>query len=106
MIELPSVSRNPKGLQFPELEAATLPRMLGEVDLALINTNYALDAKLNPTHDALAIEDAKSPYVNFLVGKPGSAADSQVIKLVAALRSEAVRGFIEIHYHGAVVPAV
>lgn len=96
---------NPKNLQFRELEAATLPRVLGEVDLALINTNYALDAKLNPTRDALAIEDANSPYVNFLVGKPGSKKDPRVVKLVAALRSDAVRQFITDHYRGAVLPA-
>lgn len=102
---LRDIAANPKNLQFRELEAATLPRVLGEVDLALINTNYALDAKLNPTRDALAIEDAKSPYVNFLVGKPGSETDPRVVKLVAALRSDAVRKFIQDRYKGAVLPA-
>ncbi|MES2339170.1 MAG: MetQ/NlpA family ABC transporter substrate-binding protein [Pseudomonadota bacterium] len=102
---LKDIVANPKTLQFRELEAATLPRVLDEVDLALINTNYALDAKLNPTRDALAIEDAKSPYVNFLVGKPGSDKDPRVVKLVAALRSDAVRVFIQNKYQGAVLPA-
>lgn len=96
---------NPKKIVFRELESATLPRTLGEVDLALINTNYALDAKLNPVRDALAIEDDKSPYVNFVVGKPGSEKDARAQKLVAALRSDDVRNFMESHYKGAVLPA-
>lgn len=96
---------NPKQLQIRELEAATLPRILEQVDLALINTNYALDAKLNPTRDALVIEDSASPYVNFLVGRPGSANDPRVAKLAAALRSAAVKSFIAQRYKGAVLPA-
>ncbi len=95
---------NPHHLQFKELEAATLPRVLGEVDLALINTNFALDAKLNPVKDALLIEDGNSPYVNFVVGRPGAEADPRVKKLVAALRSPDVKAFIEQHYKGAVLP--
>ncbi len=105
MATLRDVLANPKGLQFKELEAATLPRVLDQVDLALINTNYALDAKLNPVRDALLIEDAKSPYVNFLVGRPGGDKDPRVVKLIAALRSPATRRFIIDHYHGAVLPA-
>ncbi len=99
------VTDNPKKFVFRELESATLPRTLGEVDLALINTNYALDAKLNPVRDALVIEDGKSPYVNFVVGKPGSDKDPRVQKLVAALRSEDVRRFMTDKYKGAVLPA-
>ncbi len=102
---LHDITANPRGLQFKELEGAALPRTLGEVDLALINTNYALDAKLNPVRDALAIEDANSPYVNFVVGRPGGDKDPRVVKLIAALRSPATRAFIESHYKGAVVPA-
>ncbi|MES2054429.1 MAG: MetQ/NlpA family ABC transporter substrate-binding protein [Pseudomonadota bacterium] len=96
---------NPKKLQFKELEAATLPRVLDQLDLALINTNYALDAKLNPVRDALLIEDAKSPYVNFVVGRAGEDKDPRVVKLIAALRSPATRTFIETRYKGAVLPA-
>jgi D-methionine transport system substrate-binding protein len=102
---LRDIAANPKNLQFRELEAATLPRVLGEVDLALINTNYALDAKLNPVRDALAIEDKDSPYVNYVVGRPGAEGDARVKKLVAALRSGAVRDFIARRYAGAVLPA-
>jgi D-methionine transport system substrate-binding protein len=96
---------NPKNLKFRELEAATLPRVLGEVDLALINTNYALDAGLNPTRDALAIEGKDSPYVNFIVGPESARSDPRVQKLVAALRTPEVKAFIERKYKGAVVPA-
>ncbi|WP_029623506.1 MetQ/NlpA family ABC transporter substrate-binding protein [Sphingomonas sp. PAMC 26617] len=102
---LADIASNPKKLQFKELEAATLPRVLDQVDLAMINTNYALDAKLNPVRDALVIEDAKSPYVNFLVGRAGGEKDPRVVKLIAALRSPATRAFITDHYKGAVLPA-
>jgi len=96
---------NPKRLQFRELEAATVPRVLGEVDLALINTNYALDAGLNPVRDALVIEDRKSPYGNYVVGRPGAEKDARVRKLVAALHSAQTRAFIQRTYNGAVLPA-
>jgi len=102
---LRDIADNPRRLQFRELEAATLPRVLGEVDIAMINTNYALDAKLNPTRDALVIEDARSPYVNFLVGRAGEQNDPRVVKLIAALRSPQTKAFIESHYKGAVLPA-
>lgn len=102
---LNDIATNPKNLKFKELEGATLPRTLGEVDLALINTNYALDAKLNPVRDALAIEDKNSPYVNFVVGLPGGDKDPRVVKLIAALRSPETRRFIADRYAGAVLPA-
>lgn len=99
------VAKNPKDLEFYELEAATLPRILGQVELALINTNYALDADLNPTEDALAIEGSDSPYVNILVARPDNK-DSEAMKALAdALTSDRVRTFIKENYEGAVVPA-
>ena len=99
------VSANPKKLKFKELEAATLPRVLSQVDLALINTNYALAAKLNPMKDALAIEGKQSPYVNILVSRPDNQATPAMKKLSAALTSPATKKFIEDKYQGAVVPA-
>jgi D-methionine transport system substrate-binding protein len=102
---LRDIVANPKGLKFKELEAATLPRVLDQVDLALINTNYALDAKLNPVRDALVLESKDSPYVNYLVGRPGGDKDPRVVKLIAALRSPETRAFIEKTYSGAVIPA-
>ncbi|MFK2900839.1 MetQ/NlpA family ABC transporter substrate-binding protein [Dyella jejuensis] len=102
---LKDITANPRHLQFKELEAAMLPRTLDEVDLALINTNYALAAGLNPTKDALLIEDKNSPYVNYLVGRPDNQNDPRVQKLAKALTSPQVKAFIEQKYHGAVLPA-
>jgi D-methionine transport system substrate-binding protein len=99
------IADNPRHLRFRELESATLPRVLDQVDLALINTNYALDAKLNPIRDALALEGKDSPYVNYVVGPQGAQDDPRVQKLVAALRSDDVRAFIAKRYEGAVLPA-
>lgn len=96
---------NPKNLVFKPLEAAMLPRTLDEVDLSLINTNYALAAGLNPTKDALLIEDKNSPYVNYLVGRPDNKDDPRVQKLAQALTSPEIKAFIEQKYHGAVLPA-
>jgi len=102
---LKDVVGNPKHLKFRELEAAMLPRVLDQVDLALINTNYALAAKLNPVKDALLIEDKDSPYVNFLVARPDNKDDPRMQKLAAALTSPEVKAFIEKNYAGAVLPA-
>jgi D-methionine transport system substrate-binding protein len=99
------IAENPKNLDFKELEAATLPRILNQVDLALINTNYALEAGLNPAEDALVIEGANSPYVNILVARPDNKDSEAMQKLAEALTSEDVRAFIEEKYEGAVVPA-
>ena len=99
------ITENKKGFKIKELEAATLPRVLDQVDLALINTNYAIEAKLVPTRDALFIEDSKSPYANLLVSRPDNNDSDAVKKLVAALHSEDVKKFIESKYQGAVVPA-
>ncbi len=99
------IVNNPKAIKVRELEAATLPRVLAQVDLALINTNYALEAGLNPSKDALVIEGSDSPYVNILVvdSKNKDAADLQ--KLAKALNSAEVKAFINDKYKGAVVPA-
>lgn len=99
------IADNPKNLEFKELEAATLPRILNQVDVALINTNYALEAGLNPTKDALIIEGSDSPYVNILVARPDNKDSDAMKKLAAALTSEDVKDFINEKYQGAVVPA-
>jgi D-methionine transport system substrate-binding protein len=99
------VVKNPKKLRFRELEAAMLPRSLDDVDLALINTNYALEAGLVPTRDALFIEDANSPYANVLVARPDNKDKPAVQKLVKALQTPQVKQFILDKYKGAVVPA-
>ncbi|OBZ10942.1 MetQ/NlpA family ABC transporter substrate-binding protein [Bacillus sp. FJAT-26390] len=99
------ITENPKKLAITEVEAATLPRVLGEVDLALINTNYALEADLVPTKDALFIEGNDSPYVNILVARPDNKDSDAIQKLAAALRSPEVKKFIEEKYKGAIVAA-
>ncbi|HLV76570.1 MAG TPA: MetQ/NlpA family ABC transporter substrate-binding protein [Marinobacter sp.] len=99
------IADNPKGLKFRELEAATVPRVLREVDLAMINTNYALEAGLNPSEDALVIEGAESPYVNILVARPDNKDSEALKKLAELLQSEEVKDFINEKYQGAVVPA-
>jgi D-methionine transport system substrate-binding protein len=99
------ITENPKNLEIVELESASLPRVLPDVDLAVINTNYALEADLVPTKDALFIEESDSPYVNILVARPDNKDDEAIQKLAAALNSEDVRTFIEETYQGAVVPA-
>ena len=99
------VAQNPKNVKFRELEAATIPRVLTQVDIALINTNYALEAKLNPEQDALAIEGSDSPYVNILVARPDNKDSEDMKKLAAALHSPEVKQFITEKSKGAVVPA-
>lgn len=102
---LRDISENPRNLRFRELESATLPRVLDQVDMAVINTNYALDAGLKPRTDALALEGADSPYVNYLVARPDNRADPRIVALAAMLRSQSVKDFIAAKYDGAVIPA-
>ena len=99
------IASNPKHLKFKELESALLPRVLDQVDLALINTNYALEAKLDPSKDALVIEGSDSPYVNILVTREDNKDADAVKKLVAALHTPEVKKFIEEKYKGAIKPA-
>lgn len=101
------ITSNPKNLQFKEMEAAMLPQIVGEVDLAIINSNFALQGGLNPAEDSLASEDAASEaaqtYANILVVKEGNEENAAVQALVEALQSDAVREFIETTYNGSVV---
>lgn len=99
------ITRNPKGLKFAELEAPQLPRALDDVALAIINTNFALEAGLVPTKDALFIEDSQSPYVNVLAVRKGEEDRPALKALADALRTEEVKQFILEKYKGAVVPA-
>jgi D-methionine transport system substrate-binding protein len=99
------IAKNPHNFKFKELESAMLPRVLDQVDLDMINTNYALEAGLNPAKDALVIEGADSPYVNFLVARPDNKDSVAIQKLAKALTSPEVKAFIEKKYSGAVLPA-
>ena len=102
------IAENPKNLQFKELEAAMLPQTIEEVDLSIINSNYALQAGLNPTTDALASEDPESDaaqaYTNIIAVKEGNENNEAIKALVAALQSDEVREFIESNYNGSVLP--
>lgn len=95
-----------KGLEFKELEAATVPRALNDVDAAVINGNYAIEADLKPAKDSLALEKADgNPYANIIAVKKGNEKDPRVEKLVKLLHSDEVKKFIEDSYQGSVVPA-
>lgn len=102
------IIENPLNLDIIEIEAAQLPRSLGSVDCAVINGNYAIDAGLKVS-DALAVEDGESEaiqenYANVLVAKEGNETGEALLALAEALKSDAVRSFIEETYEGAVVP--
>ncbi|OAH11997.1 MetQ/NlpA family ABC transporter substrate-binding protein [Streptomyces jeddahensis] len=100
------IAKNPKNLQFKELEAAQTPRSLDDVDAAVVNGNYAIEADLKPAEDALVLESAEnSPYGNFLAVKDGNESDPRVKKLAKLLTSDEVRKFIEDTYDGSVIPS-
>ncbi|QQF51760.1 ABC transporter substrate-binding protein [Campylobacter fetus subsp. venerealis] len=99
------ITKNPKNLKFKEIEAATLPRTLDDVDIAVINTNFAMNANLNPTKDALFIESKESPYVNIVVIKDGNQNSKKIKALDNAINTDSVKKFISDNYKGAVIPA-
>jgi D-methionine transport system substrate-binding protein len=100
------IEENPYNIEFKEVEAAQLPNVLKDVDYAVINSNYAIEANLNPTKDALGIEGSSSAYGNILAVKEGNE-NSDIIKaLKAALESKKVADFIASEYDGAVVSVV
>ncbi|EJU24626.1 lipoprotein, YaeC family [Peptoanaerobacter stomatis] len=99
------VVENAKNFKFELLDAAQLPRTLDDVDASVINTNYALDAKLDPTKDALVVEDKESPYANIVAVREGETEDPRIQALMKALNSEETKKFIEETYKGAIVPA-
>ena len=99
------IASNPNGYQFVELEAAQVPRSIDDVALAAINTNFALNAGLNPGKDALFIESNDSPYVNIVTVLKGNENDPRIKKLMEALHSPEIKKFIQDKYQGAIVPA-
>lgn len=99
------IVENPKNFKFTAVEAAQLPRVLADVDACVINGNYALEAKLNPSTDALLLEGSESPYANIISVKKGNESDERITKLIQALHSDKVKAFIESNYNGGVVPA-
>jgi D-methionine transport system substrate-binding protein len=99
------VAQNPHHLVLVELDASQLPRSREDVDLTVINANFALDAGLNPSKDAIFRESVDSVYVNVLSVNSGDQTDDRIVKLGAALRSEVAKAFITSHYKGAIYPA-
>ena len=100
------IADNPKNIEFKEVEAAQLPNVLQDVDYAVINSNYAISAELNPVEDSLAIEGSSSAYGNILAVKEGNENEPKIKALVAALQSKKVADFIDATYGGAVVSTV
>jgi len=102
------IVENPKNLDIVEMEAAQLPRTLNSVDMAVINGNYALQAGLSVTTDAIASEDAESvgaqTYANILVVKEGNENNEAILALVEVLKSEEIKEAILAEYSGSVVP--
>ncbi len=100
------IAENPHNIEFKEVEAAQLPNILQDVDYAVINSNYAISAGINPVKDSLAIEGSYSAYSNILAVKSGNENSDAIKALVAALSSKKVADFISSKYDGAVVSVV
>ena len=99
------IVENPKNLKIKELDAPQLPRVLDEVDAAIINTNYALSANLNPLKDALIIESKDSPYANIIVVKKGNENKEYIKALNEVINSSEIKKFINEKYQGSIVEA-
>ena len=100
------IAENPLGIKFQELDAAQIPNVLKDVDYAVINSNFAISAGLNPVKDSLAIEGSSSAYANILAVKEGTESTDSVKALKAALESKQVADFIAEKYAGAVISTV
>lgn len=100
------IAENPKNIKFNEVEAAQLPNVLKDVDYAVINSNYAIPANLNPVKDSLLIEDSASSYGNILAVKEGNENTPKIKALKAALESKKVADFINSKYEGAVISVI
>ena len=100
------IAENPYNIDFKEVEAAQIPNMLKDVDYGIINANYAIEAKLEPTKDSLLIEGSASSYGNILAVKEGNENSEKTKALAAALKSKKVADFISGKYNGAVISIV
>lgn len=96
---------NPNNYTFVPVEAAQLPRVLEDLDASIINGNYALEADLNPSKDALILEGSQSPYTNIVVVRSGEEKNDALLKVIAALQSDEVKDHIQNNYGGGVVEA-
>ncbi len=100
-----NITENPKNFEFVAMDAAAIPRTYKDADAAVINSNWALQAGLQPTEDGLIMEESDAPYANLVAVRKGEEKEEKYTKLMNALRSEKVKKFIEEKYEGAVVPA-
>ncbi|WP_315114722.1 MetQ/NlpA family ABC transporter substrate-binding protein [uncultured Clostridium sp.] len=99
------ITENKKNLKITELDAAQLPRVIDDIDAAVINANYAIEADLNPAKDAIVIESLDSPYANVLAVRKEDKEKEHIKALTKALTSPEVKKFIEEKYNGNIVPA-
>lgn len=102
---LGDIVANPKNIKIKEIDSAQTPRSLDDVELAAINTNYAMVAGLVPTKDALLIEDANSPYANLLVVRTQDKDKPVFQKFIKAYQSDEVKQFLKEHFKGSAVAA-
>ena len=105
LITAKDITKNTKNVEIVEVDAASVPSTLSDVDFAVINTNYALNVDLNPTKDALAIESSDSPYANILACREDNKDSEKIKALTKALNSDEVKKFIEEKYKGSIVSA-
>jgi len=105
LVTAKDITANPKNLKITELDAEQLPRVLKDVDGAVINTNYALEGGLNPLKDALTIEGEDSPYANIIAVRTEEKESDKIRALEKAANSEEVKKYIQDNYKGAIVPA-
>ncbi|MDR0879433.1 MAG: MetQ/NlpA family ABC transporter substrate-binding protein [Clostridioides sp.] len=99
------ITENPKKIVIKELNAEQLATVLQDVDAAVINTNYALTAKLNPTKDALILEAKDSPYSNVIATREDNKDSEKIKALVEAIQSDQIKKFIEEKYEGCIIPS-
>ena len=99
------IAENKKNIKFQEVEAAQVPRTLDDVDAAVINSNFAMQVNLDPTKDAMFIEDSTSPYVNIIAVREGDENRPEIQALIKVLHSDEIKQLITEKYKGAVVPA-
>lgn len=100
-----NILSNPKHLNFKELDAAQLARSLPDVDIAVINTNYAIPAGLSPTKDAIFREGSESPYANVIVIREDEKNDPRINNLVAAIQSDEVKNAAKKIFNEEAIPA-
>lgn len=98
------IAENPRRLRFAEVEAAQVPRTIDDVDLAIVNSNYAIGVGLNPLTDSIYLEDKSSPYAVVVATRKGHENDANVQALVKTLKSQKVKDFMIEKYKGSVVP--